>query len=98
MAVIVLMAINLRGKSEIGSTFVTVLQRYSQALQDAVTRAAGPVVRADSSPILSAPVAVPPAQAVWQQTPSVQWPAAHWLAASQAAPAGCLGTQTPAEQ
>lgn len=26
-------AINLRGKSEIGSTFVTVLQRYSQALQ-----------------------------------------------------------------
>jgi sulfate permease, SulP family len=27
-------AINLRGKSEIGSTFVTVLQRYSQALGD----------------------------------------------------------------
>jgi SulP family sulfate permease len=27
-------AINLRGKSEIGSTFVTVLQRYAQALQD----------------------------------------------------------------
>jgi len=27
-------AINLRGKSEIGSTFVTVLQRYSQALKD----------------------------------------------------------------
>jgi SulP family sulfate permease len=26
-------AVNLRGKSEIGSTFVTVLQRYSQALQ-----------------------------------------------------------------
>jgi SulP family sulfate permease len=26
-------AMNLRGKSEIGSTFVTVLQRYSQALQ-----------------------------------------------------------------
>jgi SulP family sulfate permease len=26
-------AINLRGKGEIGSTFVTVLQRYSQALQ-----------------------------------------------------------------
>jgi sulfate permease, SulP family len=26
-------AINLRGKNEIGSTFVTVLQRYSQALQ-----------------------------------------------------------------
>jgi sulfate permease, SulP family len=26
-------AINLRGKSEIGSTFVTVLQRYAQALQ-----------------------------------------------------------------
>jgi SulP family sulfate permease len=26
-------AINLRGNSEIGSTFVTVLQRYSQALQ-----------------------------------------------------------------
>ncbi len=26
-------AINMRGKSEIGSTFVTVLQRYSQALQ-----------------------------------------------------------------
>ena len=26
-------AINLRGKSEIGSTFVTVLQRYSRALQ-----------------------------------------------------------------
>jgi sulfate permease, SulP family len=26
-------AINLRGKSEVGSTFVTVLQRYSQALQ-----------------------------------------------------------------
>jgi SulP family sulfate permease len=28
------LAINLRGKSEIGSTFVTVLQRYSQALRD----------------------------------------------------------------
>ena len=27
-------AINLRGKSQIGSTFVTVLQHYSQALQD----------------------------------------------------------------
>jgi SulP family sulfate permease len=27
-------AINLRGKSEIGSTFVTVLQRYAQALQE----------------------------------------------------------------
>jgi SulP family sulfate permease len=27
-------AINVRGKSEIGSTFVTVLQRYSQALND----------------------------------------------------------------
>jgi sulfate permease, SulP family len=27
-------AINLRGKSEIGSTFVTVLQRYSQVLRD----------------------------------------------------------------
>jgi SulP family sulfate permease len=27
------LAINLRGKSEIGSTFVTVLQRYAQALQ-----------------------------------------------------------------
>lgn len=27
-------AVNLRGKSEIGSTFVTVLQRYSQALQE----------------------------------------------------------------
>ncbi len=27
-------AINLRGKSEIGSTFVTVLQRYAQALHD----------------------------------------------------------------
>ena len=26
-------AINLRGKSQIGSTFVTVLQHYSQALQ-----------------------------------------------------------------
>ncbi|HYN59469.1 MAG TPA: SulP family inorganic anion transporter [Rubrivivax sp.] len=26
-------AVNLRGKSEVGSTFVTVLQRYSQALQ-----------------------------------------------------------------
>jgi SulP family sulfate permease len=26
-------AINLRGKSEIGSTFMTVLQHYSQALQ-----------------------------------------------------------------
>ncbi len=29
-----MVAINLRGKSEIGSTFVTVLQRYAQALQD----------------------------------------------------------------
>ncbi len=27
-------AISLRGKSEIGSTFVTVLQRYAAALQD----------------------------------------------------------------
>ncbi len=27
-------AINLRGKSEIGSTFMTVLQRYSEALQE----------------------------------------------------------------
>jgi len=27
-------AINLRGKSEIGSTFATVLQRYSRALRD----------------------------------------------------------------
>ncbi len=27
-------AINLRGKSEVGSTFVTVLQRYSEALQE----------------------------------------------------------------
>jgi SulP family sulfate permease len=31
-------AINLRGKSEIGSTFVTVLQRYSQALRDRDSR------------------------------------------------------------
>jgi SulP family sulfate permease len=27
-------AVNLRGKDEIGSTFVTVLQRYAKALQD----------------------------------------------------------------
>jgi SulP family sulfate permease len=31
-------AINLRGKSEIGSTFVTVLQRYAQALRDHQSR------------------------------------------------------------
>jgi SulP family sulfate permease len=42
-------AINLRGKSEIGSTFVTVLQRYSQALRDHDSRlmlvGVDPVVR-----------------------------------------------------
>ena len=42
-------AINLRGKSEIGSTFVTVLQRYSEALQRAQSRlmlvGVDPVVR-----------------------------------------------------
>jgi SulP family sulfate permease len=42
-------AINLRGKSEIGSTFVTVLQRYSQVLQDHDSRlmlvGVDPVVR-----------------------------------------------------
>ncbi len=42
-------AINLRGKDEIGSTFVTVLQRYSQALRDHDSRlmlvGVDPVVR-----------------------------------------------------
>jgi SulP family sulfate permease len=41
--------INLRGKSEIGSTFMTVLQRYAQALKDHDSRlmliGVDPVVR-----------------------------------------------------
>jgi len=37
-------------------------------------------------------------QAVSQQTPSTQWPVAHWFAAPQAVPGPSCATHTPAEQ
>jgi hypothetical protein len=38
-----------------------------------------------------------PVQPVLQQTPSAQWPVAHWTSAPQAAPAASWVVQTPAE-
>ncbi len=39
-----------------------------------------------------------PSQAVSQQTPSAQWPLAHWLPAAQANPSGSFPTHDPPSQ